>query len=104
MKTTALFKPLGVPEHRGSKAALIKERRMQEIGGGANFVADFADHIARLRQGGLNVDFPGVDEFGKAIETHGEHGNFLAGGVMQIAGDSTTLFVLEFQEARGKLA
>ena len=49
MNAAALFETFGIPEHRGSQAAFIEERRMQEIGEGANFLANFADRPREIR-------------------------------------------------------
>ena len=97
------FKPLRVPMEGGTEAEFIEQRRVQQIGKSADLAGDLVGEglaLARNREkSGIIVQF--AQHLG---EIHGLQREFLAGDVVQVAGDAAAFVVLYAHGIGGKAA
>src|SRR5215469_9711575 len=92
--STPLPKTIGIPLESGSQPELIEQRRMQHVGERANFVLDFAHESHGIDNRLLDVNTRLVQTFCDLVERHHNHRQFLAGDVVEVAGDTAALLVL----------
>ncbi len=77
---------------------------MQQVGDGANFAGDVSDEGLIFGDGALAgfVELAGLRSDERNI--HGDGGEHLSGGVMQVAGEAAAFFVADAEELGGKIA
>lgn len=116
----ALLQALDIPSQGGAQAEFIEQRRMEQVGSGANFLIQFASEGDGFLDQGANsgADFvrfgvgfgPGFGAVllagfcGDLIEIHGNGRDDLTGAIVQIAGEAAALFILSGHQADGKFA
>ena len=96
----ALGEAVGQPAQGKDQPGFLEERRMEQIGNGAQFVDHLAADFARLGSESLRLGrIAGL--FQRAhVDLQG--GETLRRGVVKFAGQATTLLVLRSNEARGE--
>src|SRR5215469_3492166 len=94
LNSTPLPKTIRIPLESRGKPELIEQGRMQHVGERADFVLDLAHESDRIDNRPLDVDTRFVQTFCDLVERHHNHRQFLAGNVVEVAGDTAALLVL----------
>ena len=68
LETAPLRKTFHVPAQRGSQGKLIEQRRMQDIGEGANVVVYLLREIGGLNQGFADIETGAIEALGQVTE------------------------------------
>ena len=93
VNAAALREALGVFADGGGQPQFIQQRWMQQVGMGADFLRTLLDHRQAVGEQLFRAAARGARGVLKQPDGHAQRGKFLAGGIVQLAGDAAAFLL-----------